>query len=71
MANRGLGLEDIGTWMSWWQFKCWLKWAPEDSAIARLKRMQDAENAIPEDERIVGRDAIPIDEMDEFLAGFG
>lgn len=67
LFDRGLHISDIGETFSWFEFRCWIKWLPEKSAVVRLRRQRAAEEAVPEEARTVGRGAIPIDEMDAFL----
>lgn len=67
LLDRGLHLYDIGTVWSWLEFRYWLKWLLPTSAVARLRQERAAAEAIPEEQRTVGKGAIPLDEMDAFL----
>ncbi|MFC5789666.1 hypothetical protein ACFPPE_07335 [Agromyces tardus] len=60
---------DLGEALSWWEFECWLKHLPVDTATVRKLRTLAAEEAKPEDQRVVGKasDALPLAELDEFL----
>jgi hypothetical protein len=51
--------------MSWWVFRCWLKYLPDTSAVVRERRARAAAEAIPENERVIGgpADALPIEQL--------
>lgn len=67
LFDRGLDISDIGETVSWFAFRCWLKYLPAKSAVVRLMRERKADEAIPADRRTVGSGAIPIAEMDAWL----
>lgn len=67
LLDRGLHVSDIGNVWSWFEFRCWLKYLPATSAVVRLRQERAALEAIPEEQRTVGSDAVTFAEMDAFL----
>lgn len=71
LLDRGRSIHEIGVTISWWEFVCWLRHLnPADSAYARIRAHEAAEEAKPDDERVVGGgkgDVLPIDELNEWL----
>jgi hypothetical protein len=69
----GRSIDEIGVTMSWFELRSWLRRPPPDSWYGRTRAAEAAEEAAeaakPEDQRRVGgkSDALPIDELDEFL----
>jgi hypothetical protein len=51
---------------SWFEFRCWLKYLGDKSAVVRERRARAAEEAIPEEQRVIGGrgDALPIDQLE-------
>lgn len=67
-------LDEIGDRLSWWELKAVIDSLPVESALARkliTARRAEAEAqriaSLPEDERPIGTDAIPFDEMLDWL----
>lgn len=70
LLDRGRSIHEIGVSVDWWEFRSWLRHlTPTNSAYARIRAHEAAEEAKPEHERAVGGkgDALTIGEMNKWL----
>ncbi|WP_342800970.1 hypothetical protein [Nocardia sp. No.11] len=70
LLAAGHHIWELGEFLSWHEFACWLKHLKPGTATVDKLLALAAEEAKPEDERVVGGksgDALPIDELNAWL----